>query len=176
MCDFNFLRSLKWLPWEQCHIWKVVALLAAWRPQAVSDPSSWPFWGSLLLESSGLVFCCCYCCYFLLVCCASNISFNKPFDVLIVIILICIRRVEWLNVLHMPRNRALYPHSLSAHERPEKITYPLKDFEGIILYHLVTLFLFFFLSLLVLMLTLNNWILKLKPSIHSAFSRNRQKV
>lgn len=60
--------------------------------------SAWCFWGSLLLESSRLRFCCCYCCYFFLVCYA----FSKRFDIFIVIILICIKKLYDLTCFRWP--------------------------------------------------------------------------
>lgn len=92
--------------------------------------------------------------------------FSKAFDIFIVIILMCITKVIWFNILQMTKNAALCPYSLSVHERLRKIIYSAELFQrcNIILQDLITvglLCLFVYLYILVyhrLTLTLTKWI------------------
>lgn len=94
---FSFLglgchMKLTWYQGDYCSVYCYVGC------QTVFTFSAWCFWGSLRFESSRLRFCCCYCCYFFSVCYA----FSKRFDIFIVIILICIKKLYDLTCFRWP--------------------------------------------------------------------------
>lgn len=79
--------------WKWC-----VSLLTACGQHAVSEPQSYHTEGLSFWSLPDWCFvCCCYCCYFLCLLCFQPISFSKAFDILTVIILTCIRRVQRCN-------------------------------------------------------------------------------
>lgn len=75
-------------------------------------PTAWVFKIDILLS---------LCCYFLLVSCASNFLFLVNYFGIFIVILMCIKKVVWFNMLQMTNNATLCPYSLLAYERLRKM-------------------------------------------------------
>lgn len=77
--------------------------------------------------------------------CFKRALFSKAFDIFIVIILMCIKKVVWFNMLQMTKNATLCPYSLSAYERLRKIVHSAEWFQryNIILHDMITMVFFF---------------------------------